>query len=67
MFGNFFGEHEGGCGGCGNSCNWAILLLIFCFCCGGKLKNFSLNVNPCCLILLIGLLFCGGGINIGKC
>lgn len=67
MFGSFFGDeghHEHGCGGCGG--NWAILLLIFVFCCGGKMKNFSININPTCLILLLGLLYCTGGIRIGK-
>ncbi len=71
MFGNMFGfddfdKGDKGGGGCGFNCSWVILLLLFCCCCGGKMKNFSLHVNPCCLILLLGLLFCTGGIKFNK-
>lgn len=68
---NGYGD-KNGCGGCGGgisfggcNCTWILLIILFLSCCGGKLKNFSLNVNPCCLILLTALLFCTGGISIG--
>ena len=66
--GNYGGNGNGGCG-CGlfggGNCTWVLLIILFLSCCGGKLKNFSLCVNPCCLILLIALLFCSGGMKIG--
>lgn len=77
MFNGMFNEGgydgNGNCGGgCGNgmtfggcNCTWILLIILFLCCCGGKLKNFSLNVNPCCLILLTALLFCTGGISLG--
>ena len=65
--GNYGGNNSGcGCGmfgGC--NCTWILLIILFLCCCGGKLKNFSLCVNPCCLILWIALLFCSGGMKIG--
>lgn len=67
--GNNCGGGNGGCGGGmtfgGCNCTWILLIILFLCCCGGKLKNFSLNVNPCCLILLTALLFCTGGISVG--
>ena len=71
MFNNMFGSGDCGGGGGGGkdcgicNCTWIILILLFC-CCGGKLKNFTLNINTCCLILLVGLLFCTGGISFAK-
>ena len=65
------GNYGGGNGGCGGgmfggcNCTWVLLIILFLSCCGGKLKNFSLCVNPCCLILLVALLFCSGGMKIG--
>lgn len=65
--GNGGGNCGGGCGGMvgGCNCTWILLVILFLCCCGGKLKSFSLNVNPCCLILLTALLFCTGGISLG--
>ena len=74
MFNGMF--NDGGCeggnygnGGCGCTggcnCTWILLILLFLCCCGGKLKSFSLCVNPSCLILLVALLFCTGGMKIG--
>ena len=71
--GNYEGNGNGNCGGgCGGgmtfggcNCTWILLIILF-LCCGGKLRNFSLNVNPCCLILLTALLFCTGGISVGN-
>ncbi|MCM1043000.1 MAG: hypothetical protein NC350_02180 [Corallococcus sp.] len=58
-------EHEGGClGGC--NCTWILLIILFLCCCGGKMRNFSLTINPCCLILMAALLVCCGGLTIGK-
>ena len=54
MFNGLFDEHNGGCGcdggidhkgGC--NCTWIILILLFCCCCGGKMKNFTVTLNPC--------------------
>ena len=64
-----YGHGNGGCGGGlmgGCNCTWILLIIRFLCCCGGKMKSFSLCVNPCCLILLIALLFCGGGIKLGS-
>lgn len=73
MFNGLFndGDCGGGCekGGCfgGCNCTWILLIILFLCCCGGKMKNFHLNVNPCCLILVVALLFCNGGLSIGGC
>lgn len=73
MFNGMFndGDCGGGCekGGCfgGCNCTWILLIILFLCCCGGKMKNFHLNVNPCCLILVVALLFCNGGLSIGGC
>ncbi|MBQ2723185.1 MAG: chorion class high-cysteine HCB protein 13 [Clostridia bacterium] len=70
MFNGLFDEHNGdcGCGGTprgGCNCTWIVLILLFCCCCGGKMKNFTVTINPCCLILLGALLFCTGGVKVG--
>lgn len=51
------------CGGCNYT--WILLILLFLCCCGGKMRNFSLCINPTCLILMGALLFCCGGLKIG--
>ncbi len=69
------GDCGGGCGGdkintgCfgGCNCTWILLIILFLCCCGGKMKSFNLNINPCCLILIVALLFCTGGISMGNC
>ena len=59
-----YGENGGGClGGC--NCTWILLIILFLCCCGGKMKNFNLNVNPTCLLLMVALLVCCGGISFG--
>ena len=71
MFNGMF--NDGGCGGehggnvCfgGCNCTWILLIILFLCCCGGKMRNFNLNVNPCCLILILALLVCCGGLKIG--
>lgn len=74
MFNGIFNQPGGDCHEkreercCPNNCLWLIIILIllFCFCgCGaGKMRNFCLSVNPCCLLLLLGVLFCCGGAKI---
>lgn len=72
MFNGMF--NDGNCGGgCGENntcfggcnCTWILLIILFLCCCGGKMRNFNLNVNPCCLILIVALLFCCGGLKLG--
>ena len=71
MFNGLF--NDGGCGGCGDNggvlggynCTWILLLVLFLCCCGGKMRNFNLNVNPTCLLLMTALLFCCGGLKLG--
>lgn len=71
MFNGLFGpnpEHGGGGGFCGlGNCTWIILILIFCCCCGGggKWRPFCLTINPCCLLLWLGLLYCTGTVSLG--
>ncbi len=72
MFNGMFNDehtHNCGCDGhTGGGCTWVLLIILFLTCCGGKLKNFTLNINPCCLILLGALLFCTGGVKVtGDC
>lgn len=55
--------HQTPCGGC--NCTWILLILLFLCCCGGKMRNFNLCINPTCLILMGALLFCCGGLKIG--
>ncbi|MDD3831357.1 MAG: chorion class high-cysteine HCB protein 13 [Clostridia bacterium] len=65
MFGGQEHGHDGG-HGCGdNCCTWIILILLFCFCCSGK-KKWHISINPCCILLALGLLYCCGGIKLGK-
>ena len=71
--GGNYGGHGNGNGGCcggglmgGCNCTWILLIILFLCCCGGKMRSFSLSVNPCCLILLLGLLYCSGGIKFGS-
>ena len=68
MFNGLFGggcpNEDAGVNGCGGT--WIILIVLFLCCCCGKNKSFSLCVNPCCLILMLALLYCCGGIRFGK-
>ena len=72
MFNGLFGggcpNEDAGMNGCGGGCNctWIILIVLFLCCCCGKNKSFSLCVNPCCLILMFELIYCCGGIRLGK-
>mgnify|MGYP003218029038 FL=1 len=70
MFNGLFGggcpNEDAGVNGCGGDCTWIILIVLFLCCCCGKNKSFSLCVNPCCLILMLALLYCCGGIRFGK-
>ena len=43
-----------------------VLLVLFLCCCGGKIKNFNLTVNPTCLLLMVAMLVCCGGISVGN-
>ena len=74
MFNGLFNDGHNDCGGQGGTpnyggcnCTWILLILLFLCCCGGKMKNFSLCINPTCLILMGALLFCCGGVKIGDC
>lgn len=73
MFNGLFNDGGCGCGGgCGDgggflggcNCTWILLVILFLCCCGGKMKSFNLNVNPCCLILMTALLFTCGGLRL---
>ena len=69
MFNGLFNDGSCGCtgdNGCTGGCNctWVLLIILFLCCCGGKLKNFNLNVNPCCLILMLALLGTCGGLKL---
>lgn len=68
LFGGGCPNEDAGVNGCGGGCNctWIILIVLFLCCCCGKNKSFSLCVNPCCLILMLALLYCCGGIRFGK-
>ncbi|MEG1706585.1 MAG: hypothetical protein RR086_00540 [Clostridia bacterium] len=70
MFNGLFGnEQEGmehGGFGCGCNCTWIILVVLLLCCCCGKMKKFSLSIEPCCLLLVGALLLCTGGLKIGK-
>jgi len=71
MFNGLFNNEPcgggGGCFGGGNNCTWILLIILFLCCCGGKMKNFSLTVNPCSLILVGALLLTCGGLSFGGC
>lgn len=65
MFNGLFNE---GCSentdtGC--NCMWVLLLILFLCCCGKKIPSFNVRINPTCLILMIALLTCCGGLKIG--
>lgn len=71
MFNGLFNDGNGDCGqgmtngGC--NCTWILLILLFLCCCGGKMRNFNLCINPTCLLLMGALLFCCGGLKLGDC
>lgn len=65
MFNGMFNDGDCGNEKSGCNCTWILLIILFLCCCGGKMRNFTLNVNPCCLILVAALLFCNGGLSVG--
>lgn len=64
LFNDGGGCGDGGFGGC--NCTWILLIVLFLCCCGGKMKSFNLNVNPCCLLLMTALLFTCGGLRLSS-